>query len=240
VSPRRAIVAVLASVLPAASAFPAHAGAAPAAPRPQVLLIHGGGWFKVGPAMQARMAGDEQRLRSWGYATQNLDYAPGGQAFLDVLDAYDRTRARVGSATPICLLGASAGAQMALMVAIRRPDVACVISHAAPTRLAALRPRLRRNAHAAFDWLGGLDEFSPARYRPRTPILLEHALADPVVDFADAQAMHAAAPRSRLILLPPGPVRWTHASVDAAAVAQARHRERRFLARWTHRPPAAR
>src|SRR4051812_44068425 len=84
-------------------------------------------------------------------------------------------RGGVGKRTPICILGASAGGQMALMVALQRPDVACVIAHAPPTVLESLPPGLVQRARSAFDWLGGLDVFSPARYALETPLLLVQA-----------------------------------------------------------------
>jgi dipeptidyl aminopeptidase/acylaminoacyl peptidase len=229
-----------ATLIGAALALPATASAGPipepvAAPRGYVITIHGGGWHFVGPSMAARMSADIDRLHRWGYGTVNVDYRAGAAAFPDVAGAYDALRARVGPHVPVCAYGASAGGQLALMLAIRRPAVACVVTHAAPTLLASLSPRLKRYARAAFGAKGGLDAWSPALRDVRTPLLLEQAVHDPVVDFSNARAMHRAAPRSRLIALRPGRAPWTHTSVDTAQLRRVYAAERRFLARSTAR-----
>jgi dipeptidyl aminopeptidase/acylaminoacyl peptidase len=226
--PRR--LSVVLAVLVAALCSAAPAGVASS--RPQILIVHGGGWTKTGARAVARMAADERRLERLGYGTENIDYRPGTFAFLDVLDAYDRLRARVGARTPICLLGASAGGQMALMVALQRPEVACVIAHAPPTVLQSLSPGLQERARSAFDWLGGLDVFSPARYALPTPLLLVQATEDPIVPISNSRAMAAVAQDSRLIELPRGGARFTHTDVDAGALGAAHAAEHRFLARW--------
>jgi dipeptidyl aminopeptidase/acylaminoacyl peptidase len=226
--PRRLFVVLAVLVAALCSAAPAGV----ASSRPQVLIVHGGGWTRTGSHAVARMAADERRLERLGYGTENIDYRPGTFAFLDVLDAYDRMRERVGERTPICILGASAGGQMALMVALQRPGVACVIAHAPPTVLESLPPGLVQRARSAFDWLGGLDVFSPARYALATPLLLVQATEDPVVPVSNSRAMDAVAQDSRLIELPPGRARFTHTDVDAGALAAAHGAERRFLARW--------
>jgi dipeptidyl aminopeptidase/acylaminoacyl peptidase len=225
-----AVLAALAAALFALLTPPAPAGVA--AGRPQVLIVHGGGWTKTGAGMVARMAPDQRRLRRLGYGTDNIDYRAGAFAYLDVLSAYDRLRERVGRDTPICVLGASAGGQMALMLAHDRPDVACVIAHAPPTLLRSLSPGLVRRAREAFDWLGGLDRFSPALQPFGKPLLLVQATRDPVVAISNSRAMQAAAPGSRLIELPPGEATFTHVTVDAGALAAAHRAEARFLARW--------
>src|SRR4051794_28039136 len=152
--PRR-LIALLVVGLFAALSSAAPAGVAHH--RPQVLVVHGGGWTKTGDGMVRRMAADARRIQRLGYGAENIDYRAGRLAYLDVLAAYDRLRARVGEGTPICILGASAGGQMALMVALQRADVACVIAHAPPTELTSLSRDLQARAHSAFDWLGGVD-----------------------------------------------------------------------------------
>lgn len=210
------------------------------APRAWVLTIHGGGWHEVGPGPTARMDGDVARLRRWGYGTVNVDYRGGAHAFPDVLDAYARLRRRVGRETPVCAMGASAGGQLALMLAIHRPELACVITHAAPTLLSSLGNRLQGYARRAFG--PDLDRWSPALHRVRQPVLIEQARHDRLVPFANALWLRDAAPRSRVIAFDRGSVPWTHASVDGAQLAAAREAERRLLARWTARarPPSGR
>lgn len=221
------------AALAAVGALAAPAVAQERPPRAWVITIHGGGWHEVGRGPTARMDGDVARLRSWGYGTVNVDYRAGPLAFPDVLEAYARLRARVGPGTPVCAMGASAGGQLALMLAIRRPAVACVITHGAPTLLSSLSDALRARARWAFG--PRLDRWSPAMYRLRTPLLLEQATGDRLVPLANTFWMRAAAPRSRVIWLEGGRVPWTHASVDAGRLSAARAAERRLLARWTAR-----
>jgi len=226
--PRRLIALLVVGV------FAALASAAPAGVarhRPQVLVVHGGGWTKTGDRMVRRMAADARRRQRLGYGVENIDYRPGRFAYPDVLAAYDRLRARVGEGTPICILGASAGGHMALMAALQRPDVACVIAHAPPTDITTLSADLQRRAHGAFDWLGGAAMYSPARYAFHTPLLLVQGTDDPIVPVADSRLMHAAAPGSALIELPPGTATFTHTRVDARALGAAHAAERRFLRR---------
>src|SRR4051812_17393160 len=98
-----AVLAVAALVIAALSSA---APAGVASSRPQVLVVHGGGWTKTGSRMVRRMAAAARRLRRLGYGTENIDYRAGSLAFLDVLAAYDDLRSRVGADTPICILGA--------------------------------------------------------------------------------------------------------------------------------------
>jgi dienelactone hydrolase len=208
--------------------------------RAHILLIHGGSWYRVGPRAVARVAAAAPRLRSWGYVTHVVRYRARRRAFPDVLAAYDRLRRRVGVSTPICAYGSSAGAQMALMLAIRRPAVACVISQAAPTELERLPQSLRRRARDAFG--RHLARWSPASYRLLTPALLEQADTDRVVPFRELGAMHRAAPHSRTLALAAGSAPWIHARVDSAQLAHSHAVERAFLrdavARWRAAQPA--
>jgi acetyl esterase/lipase len=203
-------------------------------PTARILLIHGGSWYRVGPRAVARIAADAPRLRAWGYATEVVRYRARRHAFPDVLAAYDRLRRRVGARMPICAYGSSAGAQMALMLAIRRPEVACVISQAAPTELESLPRPLRRRARDAFG--RHLVRWSPASYRLFTPALLEQAVSDGVVPFGEMGAMHREAPRSRTVVLAAGSAQWIHTRVDPRQLAHSRVVERAFLrtavARW--------
>lgn len=206
-----------------------------AAPRAYVLLIHGGAWYRVGPRATARMDPVAARLRAAGFGTVNVDYRAEAAAFGDVLAAYRRLRGQVGPRAPICAYGTSAGGQLALMLAVRRPDVACVVAYSAPSLLDRLPPRLRAHARAAFPGPGGLAAWSPARYRLGIPLLLAQARRDPIVPVAESHAMRAAAPDARLVLLDPGPAPWVHTSVDAGQLAALDRREVGFLRRSTAR-----
>jgi acetyl esterase/lipase len=222
---------LLALTLALALATPASARAVPpdSAVGAHVLLVHGGGWTLTGPGVVARMQPVAARLRRWGYGTVNVEYRPAQYAFADVAAAYDRLRARVGARAPVCVYGASAGAQMALMLAVRRPEIACVVAQAPPALLAELGPRLRGNALAAFGLRGGLLRWSPARYALEAPVLLEHARQDRVVPLSHSLAMQRAARRPHLSVLRPGMQPWVHTAVAAEDLARAVRRQRRFL-----------
>jgi dienelactone hydrolase len=195
--------------------------------RAVVLMIHGGGWKRVGPRAVAGITADRPRLVAWGYRTDVVRYRAFRHAFPDVVAAYDRLRRQVGRATPVCAYGASAGAQMALMLAIVRPGVACVISRAAPTDLGRLPAWLRRRAVAAFG--RRLGRWSPADYRLFVPTLLEQATDDRIVPFSQMAAMHREAPRSRAVPLEPGTAPFVHAHVDRRQLTRSRMVERGFL-----------
>jgi dienelactone hydrolase len=221
------LAAAVAACAHARASAPASHGGAAQHHRAVVLLIHGGGWKRVGPHAVAGITADRPRLIAWGYRTDVVRYRAFAHAFPDVLAAYDRLRRRVGPTTPICAYGASAGAQMALMLAIRRPDVACVISQAAPTVLRSLPVWLRRRALAAFG--RRLVRWSPAAYRLFVPTLLEQATTDHIVPFGQMAAMRREAPRSHAVALGPGRAPWVHAHVDRRQLAHSHLVERGFL-----------
>lgn len=245
-----ASAAILTATLAAAPAHGATVELSPPAgeqagerPRGHVLTIHGGGWTRVGPAMAARMDPDVKRLNGWGYATANVDYRAGAASFADVRDAYDALRRRVGPRAPICAYGSSAGGHLALMLAIRRPALACVVTKAAPALLRDLDPPLLGTAARHFEPVGGLDAWSPALYSLRTPLLAQHARHDALVPFGQAGALRAANPNARVVALGPGERRWTHARVNSRQLAEAHELERAFLARrmaaWSPRARSA-
>jgi acetyl esterase/lipase len=93
-----------------------------------VIVIHAGGWRLVGRGMTGLEQPEVDRLQGWGYGTVNIDYGRGAAGLTDVLRFERRLRRKVGPRTPICLDGSSAGAHLALMAALRRPDIACVIA----------------------------------------------------------------------------------------------------------------
>ena len=236
-----AVAIVFAAFLVAGPA--AHERRAHPTERPYVLLIHGGSWYRTDRVMVGRVEANRPRLHAWGYATDVVRWRPRRQAFPDVLAAYDRLRRRVGAATPICAWGQSAGAHMALMLAIRRPDVACVVSEAAPTELPTLGAYLHGRARDAFG--RGLAGWSPADYRLLTPTLLEQATNDHLVPFGQMTAMQREAPHSQAVVLSPGSAPWIHSRIDPRELAHAHVVERRFLrgaiARWRRSgsyPPA--
>jgi pimeloyl-ACP methyl ester carboxylesterase len=187
------------------------------------------------------MAPEARRLRGLGYRTFAVNYRAGVQAFPDVVAAYERLRRTYGARTPICAYGSSAGAHMALMLAIRRPDLACVVAQAPPTVLTGLSRGLRHDAQVAFEPLGGLEEWSPANYRLYTPTLIEQGRTDPVVPLGDSIAMHQTAPNSKLLLLAHGANKWIHTGISDTALHTSLRTERTFLraatTRWSQQGP---
>lgn len=125
-------------VLPAAY----EVGAPASGPVKRVMLvIHGGGWFQVGQGMLNTEHDNVQQWRKAGWQTVNTTYRACRRSFDDVLTTYDAVRAHVGPQIPICIKGDSAGGQLALMIAARRSDVACVIAGGAPTDLWTIKPQ---------------------------------------------------------------------------------------------------
>jgi acetyl esterase/lipase len=206
-------------------------------PRGVALVVHGGAWRGVGPLEVARMRPEAERWVHRGWATANVDYRPCRRSLGDVLAAYDAIRRRAGPRTPIVAVGDSAGGQLALLVAARRPGVAAVVARAAPTDPAGVarertwNPRLGRPSVAfprvlAHLWQtalgpGWTTTWAPVRQAAatRAPVLLAGAVRDPLVPPAQARTMAAAldaAHPSRttpVLRLAPGPVRFPHARV---------------------------
>lgn len=118
---------------------PAAGPRANSSPLGWVMVIHGGGWQMVGRDEVASENYTVGFVTSLGWAAENVDYRKGEHSLADVLAAYDALRAEVGSQLPICLVGHSAGGNLALLVAEHRRSVACVISEAGPTDLMTFR-----------------------------------------------------------------------------------------------------
>jgi dipeptidyl aminopeptidase/acylaminoacyl peptidase len=184
--------------------------------------------------MVGLMNPDAQRLARWGYAVWNVDYRAGARSMRDVVHFYDELRAKVGAGPSICAYGASSGGHLALMLAERRRRLRCVIAEAPPTLLRRLPQPVLGFARRAFRTHGGLDRWSPARRRLRTPVLLGHALRDPYVPFAQSKYLKVRAPRTtRLRRLRRGRTPWIHTRVRAADVRAWHRSQRSFLARAT-------
>jgi acetyl esterase/lipase len=193
-----------------------------APPKGYVLLIHGGGWKLVGEGMTGFMYPAQDRLNQAGYATLNVDYGRGKRSLPDVLSFYDELRARVGPEAKICTYGDSAGGNLALLVAQRRPDVACVMANAGPTDLDALPGgpgSLKRTAHRLFGSSSrALRAWSPAARKLKQPALLAYGRRDKVVPADQGARMLKRAPRAHLMRLRAGHTPWIHVSVKASDV----------------------
>jgi acetyl esterase/lipase len=104
-----------------------------------MILVHGGGWAFVGRTAMRTERETAGKWRAAGWETVSISYRACRRSVTDVTRFYDLVRKRVGPHVPICLRGQSAGGHLALMVAAKRRDVACVIALASPTDFRAIR-----------------------------------------------------------------------------------------------------
>ncbi|HEY1539662.1 MAG TPA: prolyl oligopeptidase family serine peptidase, partial [Solirubrobacteraceae bacterium] len=217
--------------------------------RGTMILLHGGAWFSVGRAKLSLTREDAARWRARGWRTVNATYRACAASVGDVLALYDRVAGRYGTAQPICAFGRSAGGQLALLLAARRPRLDCVVAEAGIADLPALArettatgrlgPATVTNwATAAFgaDQLAGVSAAgSPVHAR----VLYAIGVADTLVpwrqatDFARAQ--HRRDPQAYVDLLhvPAGDQPFEHAYVSTAGLAEFHAREDALVAPLT-------
>jgi dipeptidyl aminopeptidase/acylaminoacyl peptidase len=215
----------------------------PAAGNPKgvVLLIHGGGWQRSDSEYATEKASAKD-LQAQGYATVAIGYDEGATGFEQILDVYKQAR-KQWPGLPICASGISAGGNLALMLATREPDLACVIALVAPTDLTSLAAQdpTGDEAYAAAVTAFGQDQlakFSPVRYadRIKAKVLEIVAETDPLVPADQGRELARALPGTELLVLPPGPdqVVWAHgAGVQPDAQDAVITREFNFLAQAT-------
>lgn len=206
-------------------------------PRALLLLIHGGSWTGQNPQQLSNEVANGRTLQRLGYETLAFDYRRGAQGIQDADAFYQLARKRVGPNLPICALGWSAGGQIALMLAVKNPDLACVIDFAGPTNLVALshEPGGMPGYQLAVHAFGArqLATYSPALHAGsiRAKVLLILARNDPILPVPQGQDMTRALSGARLILLPPGPVPFVHSGVGESAYNTALKAAEAFLAR---------
>jgi len=205
-------------------------------PKGVMLIINGGGWFMNGGGMVASDRPDADYWRAAGWRTVNLTYRPCNQSFADVKWFYDQARAMWGSSAPYCALGASAGGNLALMLAAARSTVSCVISEAGPTDATTIvnestpvgstnGPRWVYNLLAAAVGPEQLVWWSPALFPIHARVLWAVSAGDPYIPWAQGtelqSKMLAANPTASvsLLQLPSGATNWVHAGISAAALA---------------------
>lgn len=222
-------------------------------PRGFMLLVHGGGWYIVGPGTLSTERTEAERWRRRGWLTVNLDYPACGASLKGVLWFHDRVRARYGRRLPLCASGASAGGHLALMLAALRPGVACVIARGAPTDLRTIdrsasasgsregSEAVAAMARSAFgDWLGPMSPVAHARAL-RARLLLVTARRDNVIPLSQAVALRAAVrqahPRATVAtrILAPGRIPWIHGPVSRAELHRFYAAERTLVAPLTPR-----
>jgi acetyl esterase/lipase len=188
-----------------------------------VILIHGGGWTDTGPALLPPMTPIAQHFNMLGWNTYNTDYRPEAKSLPDVIKVYDYVRSQLGPRKPICALGSSAGGNLALLLAIARPKLACVMSYAGPTDLTVLNNpgagEVYKPVHALADAVrGDLAAWSPLKQasKIRAKALLAYATNDPLVPLSQATELAARLPGSVLSVLKPGGRIFIHSLVQSS------------------------
>jgi dipeptidyl aminopeptidase/acylaminoacyl peptidase len=184
---------------------------APPDPKGVVMLIHGGGWQRSDAGYEDQIE-NAKNFRDQGYATVAIGYDEGATGFRQVVDVYTEARGRYPN-LPICASGISAGGNLALMLAVREPELDCVVTLAAPTDLTTLAKQDAEGdeaSQAAIDAFGRdqLAKFSPARYADRisAKVLMIEAESDPINPPDQGRELERALPGAELLVLPPGPV----------------------------------
>ena len=186
-------------------------------PKALVILLPGGGWQRS-PSQYEDQKTAAKSLQQEGYATVAVQYDEGARGFRQIEDVY-RTARKHYPKLPICATGISAGGHLALMLATREPDLACVVGLSAPTdltTLAAQDPQGQEAYNAAVAAFGKdqLARYSPVRYanRIKAKVLLFVAATDPLDPVAQGRELTEALPGAQLVVLPPGPdpAVWAH------------------------------
>lgn len=214
-------------------------------PRALIILVHGGGWLGIDPVAFKDTLAVATLIQRLGYETLTVEYRHGAQGVDDVDAAYRRARRKVGPHLPICAFGSSAGGHISLMLAVRNPDLNCVVDLAGPSDL----PALRRDPHGKAAYkvalqafgTGPLAELSPALHAGsiKAKLLLVYAQNDPLVPVSQGHMMAQADPQAQLVVLPPGHSGFIHTGVGApvsasgvntAALAKAQTTELSFIA----------
>jgi dipeptidyl aminopeptidase/acylaminoacyl peptidase len=206
-------------------------------PKGVLLVLHGGGW-KRDPAAYREYVQIATLYQQLGYATATIGYSDGAQGLEDIEGVYDRAHDRYPG-TPVCAIGASAGGNLALMLATREPGLACALDLAGPTDLTTLSEQggevAERLAVDAF-CEDGLKQFSPVDHAGaiKAEVMMVFAVADPVVPEQQGEEMKQALPEAKLIILPPGDASFIHGpGVDPKAKLRADAAEAAFLERAT-------
>ncbi len=182
---------------------------------PAVLLIHGGGWVEGDLADFESLAPAFAR-RGIVAGAMNYRLAPTNRwpAQLDDANAaLDRLLGAQVDPERIAVWGHSAGGQLALLLALQRPEaVRCVVAMGAPSDLQLLARHGDDKLELVFDD-DQLAAASPLEHRPDEPppMLLVHGDADAVVPVGHARALQARWPEQcELWEVPDGDhgIRW--------------------------------
>ena len=219
--------------------------------RGTVLLVHGGGWHGgLGSAADELMDPTIEALQDWGYDVANLGYRGGSPGLRDAGNAFARLRGRLGENETICIYGASAGAQLGLMVAAERSDVDCVVDLLGPPDLEEFGAKARSQAgeRLAREAFGAdrLAELSPVNNADRisAPVLIGAAPCDAYIRLADqrelARRLALSNRESRLEVIATGDdLDLEHCLVEEESFDRFQEATRRFLNDLAPAPPAA-
>lgn len=209
----------------------------PQAPRGVVILLHGGGW-QPNPGGYRAQVKYGKAIEAGGVVTVAVGYGTGASGLRQIEDVYSKAQ-RCFPDAPVCVIGDSAGGNLALMLATREPDLSCVIARAAPTDLTALAAQGASETHQfALDAFGeqGLAKFSPVRRAAaiHARVLVIMAENDPLVPVEQGRELKQALPAAELLVLPPGPVPFVHGlGVTPDALQAANQREVAVLGKAT-------
>jgi acetyl esterase/lipase len=207
-----------------------------------IILIHGGGWHDTGRQLLRPLTPIAQHFNTLGWKTYNIDYRPEARSLPDVEAVYDFVRSQISPTKPICALGSSAGANLALLLAAHRPQLACVMSYAGPTDLTVLDkpglevyPLVQQLSDAV---KGNLAAWSPLKLASqiRAKAFLAYATNDPLVPLAQAQELAKKLPGSQLFVLTPGSRTFIHSYVDSAELDAAYAQQDKLLANVAAKP----
>ena len=219
-------------------ATPVSAAVAPARwivpknPKAVVIVIHGGSWVGEKEWFLDDMNPYAQKLSNLsGSATMNIDYRTGSSSLNDVVASYDIARKKFPN-LPICAAGNSAGGNLALLLANKRP-LNCVISEVGPTNLYTGSEYIKNIAAYHFN-KENFRAWSPiyTTKKLRSPTMLVSATNDPIVPHSQALEFKNKFPKAILVTLRPGDKLGTyhvHEPVDSAQLEIARKREANFI-----------
>lgn len=208
-----------------------------------VLLMHGGGWRgDLGPGADDVMGDWISMLQRWGYDVANLGYRGGSESLTDALDAFDLLRDERGPDERICIVGASAGAQLALTVAAERGNsVDCVVDLLGPPDLVEWgnRPLSDEGLRLARRAFGEerLAELSPINLVDRivSPVLVVAAPCDAFIELSAqrrfARALEVAGVEATLNVVATGDdIPLGHCAVENRSYRRFQDVARAFLA----------
>jgi hypothetical protein len=231
-----------------------------AASKRAIILVHGGAWaggvsapFPVGQLPQhfggdATQSGDgiddmARRDAAAGWTVYTVDYHSGATRALRELRAFSAALTRSAPHAAVCTAGASAGGQLALMLAALDPHIRCVMALAAPTDM---RTIARSGVYGSMMVNSGVGPDRGDLWRASSPVawfgrsraatLLVTAADDTLIPWSQATELEAVrrgpgVPAVQALELPPGPLQFVHGTTSAAGAAAYLAAERCLLLR---------